>query len=124
MVLLILSLLWIATGIYVFAAPRAFYDATPGLSMMGPYSVHFIRDVGLAFLASGLTTLIGTLRRNSLSALLGTTWPGLHALFHIQIWMHRGFPFDSILAFDVAAVISPAGLAVVLAWRLNRSIGD
>jgi hypothetical protein len=48
-----LGAIWCATGVYIFAAPEAFYENTPGLSIMGPFSVHFIRDVGLAFLASG-----------------------------------------------------------------------
>jgi hypothetical protein len=116
--LLVLGLVWVATGISIFADPRGFYDRTPGLAMMGPYSVHFIQDVGLAFVAAGVATAFGAWRRNRSLAFAGTGWPFLHALFHLQIWAHRGFPFDTISAFDFIAVIAPAFLAVTLAWRL------
>jgi hypothetical protein len=103
----------------IFADPHGFYERTPGLAMMGPYSVHFIRDVGLAFVASGVATTFGAWRRNRSLAIAGAGWPFLHALFHIQIWSHRGFPLDAIAAFDFIAVIAPAFLAVALAWRLT-----
>jgi hypothetical protein len=119
-VLLAIGLLWVATGALIFADPRGFHDRTPGLALMGPYSVHFIRDVGLAFLAAGTATAVGAWRRNRSVALAGTGWPLLHALFHVQIWSHRGFPLDAIAAFDLVAVITPALLATSLAWRVAQ----
>lgn len=118
-VLLGIGLTWLMTGIVVFADPRSFYDMTPGLSMMGPYSVHFIRDVGLAFVASAIATLAGAWQRNRVLALAGVGWPFLHALFHVQIWAHRGFPLDRIAAFDASAVFLPALLGATLAWRVS-----
>lgn len=117
--LMIVGLLWLATGIWIFADPQGFFERTPGLAMMGPYSVHFIRDVGLAFVASGVAATFGARRRDRSLAFAGAGWPFLHALFHIQIWSHRGFPLDTIAAFDFIAVIAPAFLAVTLAWRLT-----
>jgi hypothetical protein len=116
--LISVGLLWVATGVSIFADPHGFYDRTPGLAMMGPYNVHFIRDVGLAFVAAGISAAVGAWRRNRSLAFAGTVWPFLHALFHIQIWSHRGFPFDAIAGFDFVAVMAPAFLAVMLAWRL------
>jgi hypothetical protein len=116
--LLGIGLLWVATGVLIFADPHGFYDRTPGLAMMGPYNVHFIRDVGLAFVAAGISTAFGAWQRNRSLASAGTGWPFLHALFHLQIWSHRVFPFDAIAAFDFIAVIAPAFLAVILAAKL------
>jgi hypothetical protein len=113
-----LGAIWCLTGLYVFIAPEAFYQNTPGLLMMGPFSVHFIRDVGLAYLASGGATVCGARRRVRTVALVGVAWPTLHALFHLQTWGHRGFPFDAVFAFDVAAVITPAMLAIAFALQL------
>lgn len=113
-----LGAIWCLTGLYVFIAPEAFYQNTPGLSLMGPYNGHLIRDVGLAFLASSGATTYGALRGERRVALGGVAWPFLHALFHLQIWGHRGFSFDAIFAFDVVAVITPAMLATALAFRL------
>lgn len=122
--LLGIGLLWVATGVSIFADPQGFYDRTPGLAMMGPYSVHFIRDVGLAFIAAGTATVVGAWQCNRQLALAGAGWPFLHALFHLQIWSHRGFPFDAIAAFDVIAVIAPAFLAVILAAKLPGRLAD
>lgn len=116
--LIIFGLLWVATGVSIFANPHGFYDRTPGLAIMGPYNVHFIRDVGLAFVSAGICTAFGAWRRIRSLVFAGIGWPVLHALFHIQVWSHRGFPFDAIAAFDFIAVMAPAFLAVMLAWRL------
>ena len=117
--LLIIAVLWLTTGLVIFSAPRTFYDLTPGLSLMGPYSVHFICDVGLAFVASGAVTVAGASLHGRELALAGVSWPFLHALLHVQIWGHRGFPFDRIAGFDVVAVILPALFAAALAWQLR-----
>ena len=114
----VIGALWVTTGVVLLVAPRTFYDVTPGVAMMGPYSVHFIRDVGLAFIASGAVTLAGARRSDRVLVLAGVAWPVLHALFHLQVWAHRGFPFDVIAAFDTVAVVLPALLAMVLAWRV------
>jgi hypothetical protein len=120
-ILRVLSALWVAAGATMLAAPISFYRLTPGVAMMGPYNVHFIRDVGLAFFASGCVTLAGTQQRDRALVIAGAAWPGLHALFHIQIWAHRGFPFDRIAGFDATAVVIPAVLAVILARQLPAS---
>jgi hypothetical protein len=54
---------WFISGIYIFVEPLAFYNAVPGLALLGPFSVHFVRDVGLAFIASGALTVWGAWRR-------------------------------------------------------------
>jgi len=117
--LLILGALTLLTGPYLFFAPNAFYENTPGVSMMGPFNLHFIRDVGLAFLVSGGAVIFGVLQRNRGLAVAGALWPFLHGLFHFQIWIGRGIPFDQVAAFDFVAVIIPAAAMMVLAWRLK-----
>jgi len=118
-ILIVMGLLWVATGELIFADPHSFYERTPGLAIMGPYSVHFIRDVGLAFVAAGTATAFGAWHYNRSLSFAGTGWPALHALFHVQIWSHRGFPLDHIAAFDLVAVIAPALLVAMLAARLT-----
>ncbi len=112
----------VLTGLFIFFMPRVFYESVPGLDLMGPFSIHFIRDVGLAFLASGGAMLWGGWFRNATAAVCGASWPSLHAVFHLQIWGMRGFPFDHIFFFDFFAVIIPAFAALWAAIRLrNRS---
>lgn len=108
------------TGLYIFAAPLAFYDAVPGLNLMGPFSVHFIRDVGLAYLAGGAVLIASGALQDRRLALAGALWFVLHALFHLQIWVHRGLPFDHIFWFDLFAVIAPSFLALLSGLKLAR----
>jgi hypothetical protein len=121
--LLLIAVSWLLTGLYVLADPQGFYASVPGLAMMGPFNLHFIRDVGLAFVASGAATLWGAWRGVPAVAMAGIAWPLLHAGFHLQIWSHRGFPFDHIFAFDLVGVIAPPLLAALLLWRIARRPG-
>ncbi len=122
-ILMAIGVLSVLTFAYIWFAPQSFYDNTPGLSMMGPFSIHFIRDVALAFLVSGGAMLWGAQKRLRPVALAGAAWPFLHALFHVQIWGVRGFPFDFIAGFDFAAVIVPAALGVWAAWGIEDRTG-
>lgn len=119
-----LALAWGLTGLFILAMPETFYALVPGLSAMGPFNSHFVRDVGLAFLASGALLGWGARTGAAAVALAGVLWPLLHAVFHVQVWSHRGFPFDGIFAFDLAAVILPPFLALLairaLAGGANR----
>ena len=109
------------TGLYAFFAPHHFYETIPGLRVMGPFNIHLVGDVGLAFAGSGACLFWGAWKRNRAVAICGAIWPVLHALFHVQIWFHRGLPFDSIAAFDWVAVIPPAVVALVSACRLREA---
>ncbi len=117
--LLVLGALWCLTGVVAFALPELFYSQVPGLAAMGPFNMHFVRDVGLAFFASGAALCWGVWNGHKAVAVAGISWPLLHALFHLQIWVHRGCPFDLIFAFDLFAVVAPAVLA---ALRLLRGL--
>jgi len=119
--LIALGAITFLTGPYIFLGPHAFYESVPGLSMMGPFNMHFVRDVGLAFTASGACIIYGAYRNAKEVAIGGALWPFLHGLFHIQIWFKRGLPFDHIAAFDFSIVIFPAVLMMALAVRLRRT---
>ena len=110
---------WLLTGIVIFADPMSFYEIVPGLKLMGPFNMHFIRDVGLAFIASGGALVWGTHVSAQRLVYAALAWPSLHALFHIQIWSHRGFPLDGIFAFDLAAVIGPPLLALLAVLKFR-----
>ena len=121
--LIALALAWGMTGLFIVAQPETFYGLVPGLSAMGPFNSHFVLDVGLALLASG--ALLGRGARTGTTAILlaGVLWPLLHAIFHVQVWSHRGFPFDGIFAFDLAAVIVPPFLALLAVRALASGEG-
>jgi hypothetical protein len=120
MLLLAIAIAWMVAGVAIFVNPTGFHDHIPGLKMMGPYNEHFIRDVGLAFLASGGATAWGAYRGRPGVVIAGLAWPLLHAGFHLQVWAHRGFPLDHIFAFDMSALIVPPGLALLAILRLQK----
>ncbi|WP_147250938.1 hypothetical protein [Arenicella xantha] len=115
-----LGIYYTLLGIYLLFAPAHFYAVTPGVSMMGPYNSHFIRDVSFAFLASGIALQLGTIQHNKLAVVIGALWPLLHALFHITIWVRRDFVVDRVSVSDFLAVIIPGLLVMLLAIRFNE----
>ena len=106
-------------ALYVFFLPETFYKLTPGLSMMGPYNLHFIRDVSFAFFVSGAALFYGTRHSKKDVLIIGAAWPFLHALFHCYIWAHRGFPFDFIWFSDAMGVIVPGFTVFILAFKFS-----
>jgi hypothetical protein len=48
-----LGLLAAANGVFMLAAPAAWYAMAPGVPNTGSLNAHFIRDIGAAFLVAG-----------------------------------------------------------------------
>jgi hypothetical protein len=107
-------------GVFIFCAPRQFHALVPGLAAMSPFSVHFIKDVGLIYLANGTAMAWAGWRGQRAVALAACGWFVLHALFHGQIWGHRGYPFDHVFLFDLVAVFGTAALALWAALQLPK----
>jgi len=121
--LIVVGLFHLVNGIAMIVAPHVWYANTPGVSLTGPINVHFIRDIGLAFAASGAGFLLGARAGTTAAALAlaGAIWPALHALFHIWEWLADGFPRETLHALsDVFGVVGIAALGVWLAWARAR----
>lgn len=118
-VLIILGLTHFLTGPVAFFAPDFFYNTIPGVKLTGPINYHFIRDVGLAFMASGGAVVWGALNGNRAVAVAGALWPFLHALFHVQMQIMRGLPGDAAMWFDFIITIPSALIMLALAWRMS-----
>jgi hypothetical protein len=124
--LLILGAFHLLNGLYMLAAPMAWYLAVPGVSLSGPPNHHFIADIGLIFVASGAGLMLGARKgvRAAVLAAAGATWPALHALFHIWGWFAHGFPATGpVIAAEVVGVVGVGALGVALAWARNRQEG-
>ena len=117
--LIALGLYFFFTGVYIFVAPETFYEMTPGLAAMGPFNFHFIRDVAMTFLACGGGLTYAGWTHNRILAIASAAWPLMHGLFHLQIWVHRGLPFDFIWFVDAVGVIIPGLLAMGLALKFR-----
>jgi len=112
--------LWLLAGTAIFVAPRDFHELTPGVALFGPFNAHFIRDVGLVYVASGLVGLFGVRTASVPLCVAAALWSCLHAVFHLHVWIDRGLPLDGIFLFDLSFVIVPPFL-VVLILLTNQS---
>lgn len=120
------GLIYLVNGAWMIAAPNGWYWAIAGVAATGPMNPHFMADIGLAFLASGVGLLMG-LRAGATAAafaVAGATWPVLHALFHVWLWLAHGFPRAAdIAAIEVISVVGPAALGAALAFIRARQEG-
>lgn len=115
--------LWLLAGVLIFLAPRHFHELTPGVALFGPFNAHFIRDVALAYFASGLVGLYGVRAGNALLCIAAALWSCLHAVFHLHVWIDRGLPLDGIFLFDLAFVIVPP-FAVIAALGIGQAVPE
>jgi hypothetical protein len=115
--LYLIALYYTALSVTMWSVPQLWYDLTPGVSMMGPFNSHFIRDAALAYFCAGTVIAWGTFNRNKTATMIGALWPALHGLFHVWIWIGRGVPFDLVAGINLAAIQLPAWLAFYAAHR-------
>lgn len=111
-ILVVAGLFHAANELFMLAAPNAWYAAVPGLPHSGPANHHFIRDIGIAFLTSGIGLALGAGkgRRAGALTLAGAAFPAagchrsfparrcvmLKSLFHRQIAKFEGrFGYDA-----------------------------
>ncbi|MEP3891841.1 MAG: hypothetical protein ABJN69_15405 [Hellea sp.] len=121
-ILIVLAVFFIGSAAVMWFAPQWWYDATPGVAMMGPFNLHFIRDVALAFLVSGGAIAWGYFKNDKTAMVFGALWPCLHAVFHIWIWaVMRGMPFDQIAAVNLLGIQLPAWAALLAACKFEPS---
>lgn len=122
--LLLLGLFQLVNGLWMLTAPEAWYAAVPGVTMTGPINLHFITDIGLAFVASAAGLILGARKGWAAFALAGAVWPALHALFHIWGWVHHGFPTEAnMIVSETVGVVGLSTLGVVLGWLRAREEG-
>jgi len=110
-----LAVFYLVTGLYIAAVPFVFYETGPGVSDTGPFNMHFLRDVGFAFLVSSLGIAYGLVLRLKPLIVFGTAWLAMHGLFHlILLIVHSNLASEAGLV-DVGIVVLPAALVSYLA---------
>lgn len=79
------ALFAVANGAAMLIDPLAWYQAVPTVRFTGPPNAHFIRDIGIAYLASGV--MLGYAARYPagrwLAAVAGALWLSAHGILHI-----------------------------------------
>jgi hypothetical protein len=85
LLLLVAAITTIANGVFMLFHPLDWYVFIPTVVTTGPPNAHFIRDIGLAYLGSGLILLYATANpiRHWRAAVVGGLWLALHGALHI-----------------------------------------
>lgn len=105
-----------ANGLWMLIAPRAWYFGLPGsVPDTGPLNLHFVRDIGAAFLTLGLAFCFAAPRasRSRHVVLIGATFYGLHALVHV-LDLASGRLDSHHWLLDLPGVFLPAIVLAVL----------
>lgn len=122
-VLLAIGAYCLGNAAFIWGDTELWYETVPGVMGTGPLNLHFARDVGLVFLASGGALLWSGWRADRSAAFCGAGWLVCHALYHLWIWAARGLPGDSIALTNLLGIQLPAGLALWAAATLTRAEG-
>ena len=120
--LALVALLALANGLFMLIDPFGWYDAIGTVKATGPANAHFIKDIGLAYIASA--ALIGFAAANPAlrwgSALAGTLWLGAHGVLHIYEVL-SGICSPDIFWRDAPGVLGPPLVALIaLAIQITR----
>ena len=109
----VIAILTLGNGTCMMLVPESWWVAVPGVEETGAFNVHFVRDVGAAYLAAGLGLGWFALRpRERAAAIGGVTFLGLHAVFHLIDFGHgHGGGMAAVLGVIAPALI--AALAVL-----------
>ena len=113
LLLLIAAVTTIANGVFMLAKPLDWYVFVPTVVTTGPPNAHFIRDIGLAYLGSGLILLYAALDpvRHWRAAVVGGLWLALHGLLHIYE-VAAGICGPATFWADAPAVIGQPALVI------------
>jgi hypothetical protein len=85
LLLLIVAVTAIANGVFMLVKPLDWYVFVPTVVTTGPPNQHFIRDIGLAYIGSGLILLYAAANpvRRWRAAVVGGLWLAFHGMLHV-----------------------------------------
>lgn len=118
---LLLGLILSANGIAMLAAPETWYWTVPGASASGPLNPHFVRDIGCAYLVSGIALMwLAHAASAWPAALAGCAFLLLHAGVHLGEAV-AGVAEPHHLLRDFPGVFLVPLLSLWLAWPRSLS---
>jgi hypothetical protein len=123
LLLALLGAFHVLNGLVMLAAPGRWAATVVHLSAPDHLHFHFIADIAMAFLASGVGLLLGARKgpANAPWAAAGSVWPFLHALVHLKEWIFDGPPaLTGDLINEGLGVIVVGVAGVALAWFRYR----
>lgn len=115
----LLALLFFGLAAQMLFQPEDWYQTTPGVPDTGPMNIHFIRDIGAAFLMSGVAFALFSVRKITWEVVaVGAIFPTIHGGIHAY-GLLTGHSHGSATS-DFFGVVVPGLLAVLLALLAIR----
>ena len=108
MLIALVALIALANGALMLWNPYGWYQAIPTVKFTGPPNAHFIRDIGLAYVGSGmlLAYAVRNLSGRWLAATAGGLWLSAHGALHV--WeVAVGVCAPGVFWRDAPVVIGP-----------------
>lgn len=120
LIISLISLFYLANGLLMLFAPLAWYQITPGADHTGPANIHFIRDIGLAFIAASTAIIAVAQPALRLRPAFAATaiFVGGHALLHLVEFFDGHFSPMEIVR-DTFLIAVPA--LIVIIWMAGKS---
>lgn len=122
-----LVVFYLFTGLFLVVAPMTFYLTAPGVVDTGPFNMHFIRDVGFAFVLSSLAMAYGLREQLKPLILFGASWLVTHGLFHLILFIGHHDHMSPTALIDVVIVVFPALITAYLALTyvsMDKELGN
>ncbi len=113
-----LTVLLAGNGLVMLFAGLWWYGVVPGVTATGPYNPHFVRDIGAAYLVTGLSAawFAWKPREGWPALVVGTAFLVLHSAIHVFDAACGAKPLADVLR-DFAGVYLPTLLALALVLR-------
>ncbi|HVI91271.1 MAG TPA: hypothetical protein VM659_23455 [Dongiaceae bacterium] len=108
----LLALFYGVNGLVMLFLPVFWYGTVPGVTATGPLNLHFVRDIGLGFLAASAALALFTRCRDR-----RLLWPAViflagHAMLHLVEIVSAG-DFGSAEIRDLLLIVIPGLLPLV-----------
>jgi hypothetical protein len=98
-------------GLVMLSAPVFWYQTVPGVTATGPFNGHFVRDVGVAFMASASAFAVAAMRgRYGIALRSAAVFLAGHAVLHLPD-LAPGGGFAAIR--DAIMIVVPGVAALV-----------
>ncbi len=114
-VFFVLGIGMIANALWMLAGPMHWYHELPAaVPDTGPFNPHFVRDIGCAFLTTGITLIWAALREHYRYplAVVATIFLVAHAVLHAYDTL-RGYLDHTHWGLDLPGVYLPAILMIL-----------
>lgn len=118
---MLMGLALAGNGLFMLAAPLAWYGLVPGVPETGPFNPHFVRDIGCAYVVTGASLLWLVRSAHAWPAALAAgSFLGLHAALHVVAFAQGRIEAGHAVS-DALLVMLPAVLLPAYAWRRRSS---